>query len=317
MRIARASRTILAAALASAFVAMAPAAQAGDYAKTQYPIVLVHGLAGVSKYFDIIDYWWQIPADLRNNGATVYVADLSAFADETTRGEELLKQIRTVLAATGAQKVNLIGHSQGGLSSRYAAAVMPQAVASVTTIGTPHRGSEVADWIASTPSIVQDFLAGGASLAGTLLGLLVGDPQPQNPLGALQVLTTSGAADFNRRFPSAGLASSCSSNGSATDVRNGNTQRLYSWTGYASLTNILDFTDPLMGLGDATIRLRGGGSNDGLVSVCSSRFGQTLGSYYWNHVDEVNHMFGLRGLFTADPVVTIRTHANRLKTAGL
>jgi triacylglycerol lipase len=49
--------------------------------------------------------------------------------------------------------IDMIGHSQGGLSSRYAAAVMPQAVASVTTIGTPHRGSEVADWIATSPSI--------------------------------------------------------------------------------------------------------------------------------------------------------------------
>ncbi|HYD78707.1 MAG TPA: triacylglycerol lipase [Paucimonas sp.] len=312
----RFARTVLAAALTSAVVAMAPA-HAADYAKTQYPIVLVHGLAGVSKYFGFIDYWWQIPGNLRSNGATVYVADLSAFGDETLRGEELLRQIRTVLAATGARKVNLIGHSQGGLSSRYAAAVMPQAVASVTTIGTPHRGSEVADWIASTPSIVQDFLAGGASLAGSLLGLLVGKPQPQNPLGALQVLTTSGAADFNRRFPSAGLASSCSASGAGTDYRNGNVQRLYSWTGYSSGTNILDIIDPFMVLGDATIRLRGGGSNDGLVSVCSARFGQTLGTYAWNHVDEINHMFGLRGLFTADPVVTIRTHANRLKLAGL
>jgi triacylglycerol lipase len=307
---------LLSAAVVTACLAPS-AAHAAGYAETRYPIVLVHGVAGVSKYFGVIDYWWRIPDDLRSNGARVYVANVSSFADETMRGEALLRQIRTVLAATGASKVNLIGHSQGGLTSRYAAAVMPHTVASVTTIGTPHRGSEVADWINRTPSVVRDFLAGGASVAGTLLGFLVGRPQRQNPLGALQVLTSAGAARFNRSFPSAGLARSCRSSGAATETRNGHVQRLYSWAGSSPATNILDITDPLFALGGATIRLSGGGRNDGLVSVCSARFGRTLGVHGWNHADEVNHLFGLRGLFSADPVAVIRTHANRLKLAGL
>jgi triacylglycerol lipase len=313
----RLTRAVISAMLCATCLTLSPVHAATDYAKTQYPIVLVHGLAGTSSYFGIFDYWWKITGDLRNNGATVYVADLSAFGSENLRGEELAKQIRAVLAATGAKKVNLIGHSQGGLSSRYAAAVMPQSVASVTTIGTPHKGSEVADWANTSPQIVKDFLAGGASIAGRLLGLVIGKPQAQDPLGALRVLTTAGAADFNRQIPSAGVPANCSSNGAATDVRAGNTQRLYSWTGTSTGTNIFDFIDPFMILGGATISLRGGGTNDGLVSVCSARFGQSLGTYSWNHLDEINHMFGLRGLFTADPVVTIRTHANRLKQAGL
>src|SRR5207237_9941038 len=46
-------------------------------------------------------------------------------------------------------KVNLIGHSMGGLDSRYAVSNLGlgDKVASVTTIGTPHRGSSVADVI--------------------------------------------------------------------------------------------------------------------------------------------------------------------------
>lgn len=308
--------TLVSGLLCASCLAFAPA-HAADYSKTRYPVVLVHGLSGVSKYFGILDYWYKIPADLRANGTTVYVADVSAFAHETLRGEQLAQQIRTVLATTGATKVNLIGHSQGGLSVRYAAAVMPQAVASVTTIGTPHKGSEVADWVASTPSVVQDFIAGGASVAGSLLGLLIGNPQQQDPYGALRVLSTAGAAEFNQQFASAGVPASCSANGAVTDVRSGHVQRLYSWTGNWSATNILDIVDPLLVLGDVTIRLRGGGSNDGLVSVCSARFGQTLGVYAWNHLDQVNQLFGLRGLFNSSPVVTIRTHANRLKLAGL
>jgi triacylglycerol lipase len=311
------ARKVLSAALCTFCFTAAPAHAATEYAKTQYPIVLVHGLSGASKFFGFIDYWWHIPGDLRYHGAKVYVANVSAFANENLRGEELARQIRSVLAVTGARKVNLIGHSQGGLTSRYAAAVMPHAIASVTTIGTPHRGSQVADWVNTAPSAVNDFLAGGASVAGSLLGLLVGKPQPQDPLGALRVLTSAGAADFNRQFPSAGLGANCDTNGAASDARSGHIQRLYSWSGNWSATNVLDLTDPLLIFGDATIRLRGGGANDGLVSTCSARFGQTLGIYGWNHVDEINHLFGLRGLFTADPLVTIRTHANRLKLAGL
>lgn len=310
-------RVVVAATLCAFGFFTATAHAASNYAKTEYPIILVHGVAGVSKYFGVIDYWWRIKSDLAYHGANVHVADLSTFAGENLRGEKLIEKINEVRWKTGATKVNLIAHSQGGLTSRYAAAAMPDAVASVTTIGTPHRGTHVADWIASTPSVMQDFMAGTASLAGSLLGFLVGDPQPQDPYGALRLMTQEGMAKFNRDYPTAGLAADCSGSGAATDVRNGQVQRLYSWTGYSGGTNLLDALDPIFVLGDWTIRLRGGGDNDGLVPVCSARFGKVIGTYNWNHGDEVNHLFGLRSLFSADPVVVIRTHANRLKQAGV
>lgn len=310
-------RDAMAATLCALSFIASTAHAATDYAKTTYPIILVHGVAGVSKYLGIVDYWWRVKGDLSYHGANVHVANLSSFADENLRGEKLLATIRQVMIETGAPKVNLIAHSQGGLSSRYAAAVMPEAIASITTIGTPHRGSEVADWIASTPSIVQGVIAGTASLAGSVFSFMVGEPLPQDPYGALNLMTTQGMANFNQRYPSAGLGANCSTNGASTNVVNGHTHRLYSWTGTAGGTNILDILDPVLILGDVTIKLRGGGDNDGLVSVCSARFGRIIGTYNWNHVDEINHVFGLRSLFSADPVVVIRTHANRLKQAGI
>lgn len=36
-----------------------------------------------------------------------------------------------------------------------------------------------------------------------------------------------------------------------------------------------------------------------------------------NHFDEVNHFFGLIGVFAQDPVTLYRQHANRLKLEGL
>ena len=101
---AAAALTTALAASALTLTVAAPAHAASTYAATQYPIVLVHGLSGTSKFLGVVDYWYQIPEDLRANGANVYVADVSAFNDETVRGEQLLSQIRTVLATTGDRK---------------------------------------------------------------------------------------------------------------------------------------------------------------------------------------------------------------------
>ncbi|VEB43459.1 Lactonizing lipase precursor [Chromobacterium violaceum] len=63
------------------------------------------------------------------------MAEVSATGSNETRGEQLLQQVRRILAITGAQKVNLIGHSQGAPTARYVAGVRPDLVASVTTVG--------------------------------------------------------------------------------------------------------------------------------------------------------------------------------------
>ena len=54
------------------------------------------------------------PQALTRDGAKVYVAQVSATQSSELRGEQLLKQVQQVLAITGAEKVNLIGHSHGG-----------------------------------------------------------------------------------------------------------------------------------------------------------------------------------------------------------
>ena len=58
--------------------------------------------------------------------------------------------------------------------------------------------------------------------------------------------------------------------------------------------------------------------NDGLVSRCNTHFGQVIrDNYNQSHLDEVNLILGLKGLFAPDPVVLFRQHANRLKLQGL
>ena len=132
---------------------MAPRAEAICFfscnaAKTKYPIVLAHGMLGFDELFGVLDYWYQIPSALREQGGTVYVTEVSQFNTSVVRGEQLLDQVETIVALSGKPKVNLIGHSQGGLDVRYVAAVCPDLVASVTTVGSPHKGADLADFTA-------------------------------------------------------------------------------------------------------------------------------------------------------------------------
>jgi triacylglycerol lipase len=342
---ARASQAISLAAATAATVATAGAAD--SYAATRYPIVLVHGLTGTDRYANVLDYWYGIPRDLQSHGAAVYVANLSGFQSDlgpNGRGEQLLGFVKEVLVATGAQKVNLLGHSQGGLSARYVAAVAPELVASVTTIGTPHHGSEFADFVQGAmrkdpTGLAQPAIAQLANVLGVLLSS--NRNTNQNALAALHELTSAGVASFNAAVPSAGLGApgSCTT-GAATETVGGYTHYLYSWAGTAiepkgslfgvrgakdtSVSGALDpalFADPgtLALLGTGTIMAnRNAVPNDGLVSLCSALYGNVLGTHYhWNHLDEINQLFGLMGQNAEDPVAVIRTHANRLKLQGL
>lgn len=309
----RLAATLVASVAACGLGLAAPAARAADtYAQTRYPIVLVHGLLG----FDAIgpvNYWYGIPSSLRSSGATVYVPQQSAANASEVRGEQLLAQLRQLKAAYGHTRFNLVGHSHGGQTVRYVASVAPELVASVTTVGTPHQGSKVADAVEAGTSATGTTTAVAAvvnALATFLDWLSGGGGNPQDSLAALKSLNTSGAAAFNASHPAGAPASAC---GQGPATANG--VRYYSVGGTSVLTNVLDLADPML---VASSIFFGSEANDGLVSRCSSHWGTVLrDNYAWNHLDEVNQSFGLRGLFTPDPVAFYRAQANRLKLLGL
>ena len=284
------------------------------YTQTRYPVVLVHGLAGFGSVA-AVDYFYGIPNQLRNDGATVYTPSISAFNTNEERGEQLLRILRGLRAAHGHQKFNLIGHSQGGLSARYVAAVDPGLVASVTTVGTPHTGSKTADAIQYArwwggPWLSQSVAAAAESV-GRLVALLSGSPGlPQSGFGALDSLSTNGASWFNLRYPKGRPYWDC---GHGPEWVNG--QAFYSVGGVSTLTNAFDVSDYALKLSGAPF---GGEQNDGLVSRCSSRWGAVIkDDFGWNHLDQINQLFGLRGLWSSDPVAFYRSHVNRLKGSGL
>lgn len=287
------------------------------YAKTKYPIVFSHGMAGFitvgTDQFGL-DYWYQILPDLARNGANVWATRVSPFNSSEIRGEQLVQQVEEILALTGAEKVNLIGHSHGGPTIRYVGGALPDKVASMTGVGAPHKGSPVADLILSAEgTAIEGPLVGVINFVSKAITWAQGlDPQsfPHDSLAGGTSLTLAGSAQFNAKFP-IGMPSTACGEGKLLDQGIYN----YSFTGVGTVTNLLD---PDGALKVTSLLIDGGKENDGLVSRCSAKFGKTIrDNYNWNHLDEVNQVLGLKSLFAPDPVDVYRQHANRLKQQGL
>ncbi len=134
----------------------------GQICRTRYPILMVHGVFFRDFKQGFLNYWGRIPDELRENGAVVYFGNQQSAASVAKCGEELATRIRQIIEDTGCEKVNIIAHSKGGLDSRYAVSKCGAAdmVASITTINTPHRGCEFADYLLDKiPVSVQSRVA--------------------------------------------------------------------------------------------------------------------------------------------------------------
>ena len=110
---------------------------------TRYPLLLLHGVG--FRDCDRLNYWGRIPMRLKRNGATVYYGHQQAWGKVEDNAVEIQSELRGILANTGAEKVNIIAHSKGGLDARYliSSLNMWPHVATLTTMSTPHRGSEL------------------------------------------------------------------------------------------------------------------------------------------------------------------------------
>lgn len=129
------------------------------------PIVLAHGIArpdflidslvktlnlslyDFSMVFDRFHYFKGIASHLKKHGFEVYHTRVSFAAGVEQRAKDLREEILKILKKTGRRQVDIIAHSMGGLDARHMIVNedMADKVATLTTIGTPHLGTSVAD----------------------------------------------------------------------------------------------------------------------------------------------------------------------------
>lgn len=216
-----------------------------DDCSTMYPVLLLNGLAYRDEMF-CIDSWGRIPARLQAAGCNVFFGGLDAWSPVEENSVGLCKRVAAVVEMTGAGKVNLIGHSKGGLEARYAVSRLGLAgrVASVTTICTPHHGTYIAD--VATALAPCDLMPQGVAIG--FLARLLGDCHPQS-VACLRELTRAAMARFNRYVPD------------SPDV-------CYQSFGTA-MRRVAD--DPLFALSYEILKLQEG-ENDGIVAATSCRW---------------------------------------------
>lgn len=216
--------------------------------RTRYPLLLLHGLN--CRDDSPIYYFGRVPAVLAEHGAVVYLGGQDAWGTISGNAHWLKDRIQTILAQEKCGKLNIIAHSKGGLEARYLISQlgMADAVATLTTIATPHYGSRTAQHWLEHPQLMAALSAGLEVFWRRL-----GDQDPQ-VLTVLHELTPAAMARFNAHTP---------------DAPNVYYQ---SW----GLALGRRYHDPAMALTRRLI-LPHDGENDGLVAPQAARWGHWRG----------------------------------------
>jgi len=122
------------------------------FAMPSLPIVLAHGYLGFGA-LGPLNYFNNVASILRAAGATqVFAPDVAPKGTLQTRSAQLAQQIN---AQFNDQKVHVIAHSMGGLDARSLIAGGATNIASLTTLGTPFRGTLAADVAVDPARLLQ------------------------------------------------------------------------------------------------------------------------------------------------------------------
>ena len=215
---------------------------------TKYPILMIHGVGFRDLKWPL--YWGRIPNALTEMGAVLFYGQQDSWARVEDNAKSIKVRIRQILDETESEKVNIIAHSKGGLEARMAASSlgMGDQIASITTIGTPHRGSKTIDRLLKAP----DSLFNVAAFAVDNWIGLIGDTKPDF-YAVCRDFSTEFAETFNRENP---------------DVPG-----VY----YQSFAGIMKtpFSDIHLSTANIIVKLIDG-DNDGLVSVESAKWGSSF-----------------------------------------
>ena len=225
--------------------------QENQVCRTRYPVVMVHGI--FFRDWQFFNYWGRVPKELKRNGANIYYGNQQSALSIAQSAAQLKAEILRILQESGAEKVNIVAHSKGGLDSRYAISMLglENKVASLTTINTPHRGCEFVD--ALLGSLPQGLICFVAKKYNDIFRKL-GDEAPDF-LGGVKDLTASACRSFNEVVK--------------------DSPKVYYQSVMSKMASVSSAGFPL-NLG-YLLSKKYEGENDGLVSVSSAQWGEYLG----------------------------------------
>ncbi len=162
----------------------------------KYPILMVHGMGFRDRKY--LNYWGRIPGMLEKAGCKVFYGNQDSNASVETNAEYLSYRVQKILEETGAEKLNVIAHSKGGLDIRCAISQynLGDKIASVTTINSPHHGSATVDKLLRLPAFLVKF----AGKCTDIVFKILGDNKPDS-YSVFKLFTTKEAEKFNEANP--------------------------------------------------------------------------------------------------------------------
>jgi triacylglycerol lipase len=229
--------------------------------KTKYPLVLVHGVG--FRDLKYINYWGRIPNELLRNGARVYYGNQEAWGTVEYNAQDIKKKILSVLKETGAEKVNIIAHSKGGLDARYMISKLEMGdyVASLTMMSSPHRGCKFVDLACKIP----DKIYRGIARLMDKYYRFIGDRNPDFYTASRQFATFH-SEKFNEEVK---------------DI-----DKVY-YQSYATVVKKF-FSDYMVSFPYILVKLTEG-ENDGLVAINSAKWGEFKGVLRNKHWRGISH----------------------------
>ena len=127
---------------------------------TKLPVLLIHG------YMEDASVWNKWVDLLKKDGISVYPITFKQSDDKcgssAEHAKELSKIIGQIKDETGQNKVNIVGHSKGGLDARVYLANNTKDVVNLVMIGTPNAGSPLAESSEICTPAVYDLRPGAA-----------------------------------------------------------------------------------------------------------------------------------------------------------
>jgi uncharacterized alpha/beta hydrolase family protein len=129
------------------------------------PVLLVHG------YAEDAAVWKKWEDMLRKDGIQFFTVTFKDSDDKCGSAKqhaiELEKMVQDIKEQSGAQKINIVGHSKGGLDARvFLDNTDTKDVANLIMIGTPNAGSPVAETnYACAPAVYDMRLGANATKA--------------------------------------------------------------------------------------------------------------------------------------------------------
>lgn len=265
---------------------------ASGFACPKYPIVLHHGFMAGAKMGGFVG----AKAFFEKHKCKAFETEVAAVQTAAYRGAQLKKSIEKILESTGAEKVHIVAHSQGGLDARYAISALGlgERVASLSTLGTPHGGTPLADLALKTSGpMAKKALSAMLDMMGRSIN---GSTPEPDTMAAVESLSEAYMKTFN------------------SEVRDDPNVLYQSWSAKSG-SGSGDQMKTLMMLSHGILSLAAG-ANDGVVPERSAHWGKFRGALTADHLD----LIGYRLLDFSSPfdhLKFLRKLASELADKGL